>query len=171
MWAARCVTVCGRWKRTCFEGELVLLLAFIVIESTYTNPFPSAGIIFEWIPVPAIFIAGVRSGLLVIGPLSRVGLILIIAAHTGGGRKHKASCQQTENKTKAKNETEWRSVFLLLLTNPMTRSKPRTNQIKSNQIMLLYLIPTCHRAWSYPCQPSRTNHTLKYCNELLLLTK
>lgn len=66
---------------TCFEGELVLLLAFVVVQSTDTDCFPGAGILFKRIPVPAVFVARVRGGLLVIGPLGRVRLVLFIAAH------------------------------------------------------------------------------------------
>lgn len=66
---------------TCFERELILLLAIIVIESSHTNAFPSGGILLEWVSVSTIFIARVGSRLLVIGPLSWVGLVLLIAAH------------------------------------------------------------------------------------------
>ena len=77
---------------TCFEGELILFLALVVIESAYADPLPSAGIIFKRIPVPAIFVAGVGGGLLVVGPFGRVSLILIIAAHAGCEIECRARC-------------------------------------------------------------------------------
>lgn len=70
---------------TCFEGELVLFLAVVIIESADADPFPGAGVVFERIPVATVFVSGERSGLLVVGPLGRVSLIFIIAAHTGRG--------------------------------------------------------------------------------------
>lgn len=71
---------------TCFKGELILFLAVIIIEGPDADPSPSAGIILERIPIPTILISRVRSGLLIIGPLGRVSLVFLIAAHAGGQR-------------------------------------------------------------------------------------
>lgn len=89
---------------TCFEGQLILLLAFVVVEGADADAaatagataganaaanatFPGAGIVFKRVPVAAVLVAGVRRGLLVVGPLGRVRLVLLVAAHAGGERK------------------------------------------------------------------------------------
>lgn len=82
---------------TCFEGELILLLAIVVVKSSHADTFPSAGILLEWIPIPAVFVARVPGGLLIVGPLSRVGLVLLIAAHTGEERRYRLWFKNNES--------------------------------------------------------------------------
>lgn len=90
---AWCETKSSALLVTCFEGEFVLFLAIIVIEGPHTDPSPSAGVILEGVAIPTVFIAGVGSRLLVVGPLSRVRLVLVIAAHAEGATKCKRVSQ------------------------------------------------------------------------------
>lgn len=109
-WATR-TWAAGRQKYppcaiiTCFEWQLILLLAVVIIESADTDSFAGAGIILKWIPVSTVFIARVGGGLLVIGPLGRVGLVFIIAAHTDG-RKTEGKKRKKSSNVLVKSETK-----------------------------------------------------------------
>ena len=76
----------GGLGSTCFEGELILLLSFVVIQCADTDPcgllwFPHASVVFEGVSVAAIFIARIPGRLLVVRPLGGIGLVLFVAAH------------------------------------------------------------------------------------------
>lgn len=68
-------------KLTSFEAELILLLALIVIECTYSHFHCRRGIFIKWIGV-SICISG-REGIvgLLIRPICRVALVFLIAAN------------------------------------------------------------------------------------------
>lgn len=113
---------------TCFKGELILLLAFVVIESTHAYPSPSAGIIFKWIAVPTVLIARVCSGLLIIRPLSRVSLVLLITAHTGRERKGRLTLGCFQNKRlKFKGFEQVKTINKLILLASVRNELPATD--------------------------------------------
>lgn len=93
---------------TCFEGELVLFLAVVVVERTHADPFAGAGVIFKRVAVAAVaavgavaavLVAGVGGGLLVVGPLGGVGLVFVVAAHAEGATQNAGKGDGNETKS------------------------------------------------------------------------
>lgn len=84
---------------TCFEGELVLLLAIVVIERTHADPFTGAGVVFERVAIAAVLVAGVGGRLLIVGPLGGVSLVFVVAAHAGGTTQNTGKLDWNETKS------------------------------------------------------------------------